>query len=181
MTLRSASPEDLRFIVALEQQFCELGFTGADDLQTHERRLADPDCMYLVVESGGVPAGYVILRGLRSANDCVELKRIVIAEPGRGLGRQVMEAVPRKVFCDFSAHRLWLDVFEHNARARHVYRSVGFVEEGTLRECVKHRGQYSSLVLMSILEHEYRELASSFTGYFPCPKNPRIVPPGRVS
>jgi RimJ/RimL family protein N-acetyltransferase len=51
---------------------------------------------------------------------------------------------------------LWLDVFEHNARARHVYRSVGFVEEGVLRECVKQQERYASLVVMSILENEYR-------------------------
>jgi RimJ/RimL family protein N-acetyltransferase len=68
----------------------------------------------------------------------------------------VLEAVLSNAFDELFAHRLWLDVFEHNARARHVYRSVGFVEEGVLRECVKQQERYASLVVMSILENEYR-------------------------
>ncbi|MGD0301437.1 MAG: GNAT family protein, partial [Bryobacteraceae bacterium] len=102
------------------------------------------------------PAGHVILRGIQSVNCSVELMRVVVSEPGQGLGRAVLDAIVTKVFDELAAHRLWLDVFEHNARARHVYRSVGFVEEGVLRECVKRQEQYASLVVISILEDEYR-------------------------
>jgi RimJ/RimL family protein N-acetyltransferase len=56
-----------------------------------------------------------------------------------------------KVFDELGAHRLWLDVFEHNARARHVYRSMGFAEEGV----------DGSLVVMSMGEDEYRDCAGS--------------------
>lgn len=156
MTLRRAAPDDLPFILRLEQKFRELGFVGGDPEATHQRQLSDPDCMYLVVETEDGPSGYVILRGLQSVNRCVELKRIVIAEPGRGLGRSVLEEILKKAFCELSAHRLWLDVFEDNARARHLYRSLGFVEEGVLRECIQRGREYRSLVLMSILEDEYR-------------------------
>jgi RimJ/RimL family protein N-acetyltransferase len=51
---------------------------------------------------------------------------------------------------------VWLDVFEDNFRAQHGYRSLGFVEEGMLRECVHHDGRYRSLILMGMLESEYR-------------------------
>ena len=122
----------------------------------HERQMADADCLYYMVEEKGERAGYVILRGLTSINRCVELKRIVIAKPGRGLGRQVLRALIDKSFGELAAHRLWLDVYDDNHRALHVYRSLGFVEEGTLRECVKCEGRYRSLVVMSMLESEYR-------------------------
>jgi len=108
-----------------------------------------------MVEHKGERAGYVILRGLRSANRCLELKRIVIAEPGRGLGRQVLRAIIDKAFGELAAHRLWLDVYDDNHRARHLYRSLGFVEEGTLRDCIRCEGRYRSLVVMSMLESEY--------------------------
>ena len=156
MNLRPASPDDLPYIVQLEGKFRDLGFIGGDDLATHERQISDPDCAYFVVHTEDGPAGSVILRGLHSKNKSVELKRIVIAEPGQGLGRKVLAEIMRKAFCEHSAHRLWLDTFEDNTRARHVYRSLGFVEEGMLRECVKYEARYRSLVLMSILEHEYR-------------------------
>jgi diamine N-acetyltransferase len=151
MTLRRASVEDLTFIVALEQKFVGQNLVGSDDAATHERQMNDPDCQYWMVEHQDSPAGYVILRGIQSVDRSVELKRIVISEPGQGLGRVVLRAIMSKVFDQLVAHRLWLDVFEHNARARHVYRSVGFVEEGV----------DGSLVVMSIGEAEYRGRAGS--------------------
>jgi RimJ/RimL family protein N-acetyltransferase len=51
---------------------------------------------------------------------------------------------------------LWLDVMAHNAAARHLYASEGFVPEGTLREALRRDGRYVDLVLMAILEDEYR-------------------------
>ena len=156
MTLRAASEQDLPFIIGLEQQFRGLGLVGADDLPTHMSRMRDPDSQYWIAEEQGAAAGHVILRGIQSPNRSVELMRIVVAEPGRGLGRRVLEAVIAKAFHELPAHRLWLDVYEHNARARHVYRSVGFIEEGVLRECIRLEDRYASLVVMSMLEGEYR-------------------------
>jgi diamine N-acetyltransferase len=156
MKLRGATTEDLNFIVNLERQFLNLNLVGADDVPTHTNRMNDPDCQYWIVEEDGSPAGHVILCGLKSPNRSLELKRIVIAQLGQGLGRRVMDEILRKAFDELSAHRLWLDVFEHNARARHVYRSAGLVEEGVLRECVKQPDRYASLVVMSMLEDEYR-------------------------
>lgn len=127
-------------------------------MAVHESRLGDGDCMYQIIVQDGAPAGYAILRGLKSENHSIELKRIVVAEPGRGLGRQVLRAILAAAFRDLAAHRLWLDVFADNTRARHLYRSVGFVEEGVLRESVKRNDEYRSLVVMSMLENEYRGL-----------------------
>ena len=62
-------------------------------------------------------------------------------------------------FEDFGAHRVWLDTQVRNARARHVYEQVGFVEEGVLRECWHQHGRWQSLVVMSMLETEYRGAA----------------------
>ena len=63
--------------------------------------------------------------------------------------------VIRIAFDELSAHRLWLDVFEHNARARHLYESLGFVQEGVLREAFYRDGKHYSLILMSLLDREY--------------------------
>jgi diamine N-acetyltransferase len=157
MNLRCTTPDDLRFLTEIEQRFGELGFVHSDDVCTHQRQMNDPDYAYYTVEQGENLAGYVIMRGLTSTNRSLELKRIVIAEPGHGLGRQVLRGVIDKAFCDFRAHRLWLDVFEDNHRARHVYRSLGFVEENTPGKCFKNRDQNRSLVVMSMLKGEHRQ------------------------
>ena len=156
MILRPASAEDLPFILGLEQKFRELRLLGGNDLATHRRQLANPDCSYWIVQTDAGPAGFVIFRDIHSKDRNVELQRIAIAEPGRGLGTQVMRAAMDKAFREFGAHRLWLDTYSDNTRAQHVYRSAGFSQEGVMRECKKWGDEYRSLMLMSILESEYK-------------------------
>jgi diamine N-acetyltransferase len=100
-------------------------------------------------------AGFAIVRGLTSEHLSLELKRIVVRAPGRGLGRQILYLFLKKVFEEYGAHRLWLDVFENNLRALHLYSSLGFWRDGALREAVYWDGEYYSLILMSLLDREY--------------------------
>ncbi len=148
MILRPASAQDLPLILGLEHEFREMRLLGGSDLATHQRQLASPDCSYWIVETEAGPSGFVILRDIHSEDRNVELQRIAVAEPGRGLGREVLHAVMDKAFRDFGAHRLWLDAYSDNTRARYVYRSVGFVEEGGMRECKRWGDEYRHLVLM---------------------------------
>ncbi len=50
---------------------------------------------------------------------------------------------------------------EDNHRARHLYTSFGFSEEGLMREATQRDGAWLSLVLMSILDREYRDRVQS--------------------
>jgi RimJ/RimL family protein N-acetyltransferase len=45
-------------------------------------------------------------------------------------------------------------VVADNAAARHVYRKVGFVEEGRQRESFRRAGKWHDMILMSLLEGE---------------------------
>ena len=75
------------------------------------------------------PVGFVILRAVDT--DVVELKRIAISGEGKGYGRHALKLVKRTVFDDWGARRLWLDVYDFNARARSLYQAEGFVAETT--------------------------------------------------
>jgi diamine N-acetyltransferase len=59
-------------------------------------------------------------------------------------------------FKELQAHRLWLDVKVHNARARSLYKSEGFSEEGLLRECFRGPVGFESLVVMALLHNELK-------------------------
>jgi diamine N-acetyltransferase len=111
--------------------------------------------------SGDDRVGFVILQGCRNRHASVELKRLVLALHGRGLGRRCVRLLKRMAFDDLGAHRFWLDVQAHNVRAVALYASEGFVEEGRLRESVRLSGPgaagWDSLVVMSVLEAEYRQ------------------------
>jgi RimJ/RimL family protein N-acetyltransferase len=105
--------------------------------------------------------GFVILQGCRNPHHSVELKRIVLQRKGQGLGRACVRLLMQMAFRDLGAHRFWLDVKSLNTRAQTLYRSEGFVEEGRLRESVKTDDGYDSLIVMSMLQSEYKAICEA--------------------
>jgi diamine N-acetyltransferase len=158
MLLRPARFSDLPGIIGIERTPAARQFVGQWSEERHRVTMADPDARYLVSEEAPERLqGYVILRGIGEDSKAIELKRIVVAAPGRGLGRQLLREVARMAFEELRAHRLFLDVYEDNARARHLYTSLGFVVEGTMRDAACRDGAWCNLLLMSMLEEEYRQ------------------------
>lgn len=156
MLLRIATPADIPAILALEQTPFARQFVGQWSEDRHAAALNSGDARYYIseTESGEIQA-YSILRGLSEDSRAIELKRIVVAVPERGLGRRILRELQRIAFHELGAHRLFLDVFEDNARARHLYESLGFRYEGVMRDAAHRNGQWCNLHLMSILETEY--------------------------
>jgi RimJ/RimL family protein N-acetyltransferase len=158
MILRPARPADIPRIAALERLPEARNFVGQWSEERHFETMTGGDARYFVNEAdGGELQAFAILRGLAETSRSIELKRIVVATPERGLGRKILEELIRKAFEEFKAHRLFLDVFEDNPRARHLYESLGFVYEGLLREAARRDGEYCTLRLMSLLDREYAE------------------------
>jgi diamine N-acetyltransferase len=158
MLLRLATPDDIPAILALERTSMAREFVGQWSEERHRANLTGGDARYYVSETDwGEVQAYAILRGIQEDSRAVELKRIVIAVPERGLGRKILTELIRIVFRELGAHRFFLDVFEDNSRARHLYESVGFQHEGVMREAANREGHWCNLHLMSILASEYRQ------------------------
>ena len=51
-------------------------------------------------------------------------------------------------------HRISLEVYAFNPRARHVYEKAGFVTEGVLREALRYEDEWIDAAVMSILDRE---------------------------
>jgi RimJ/RimL family protein N-acetyltransferase len=131
-------------------------FVGQWSEERHRTTLSGGDAHYYVSETEwGEVQAYAILRGIQETSRAIELKRIVVAVPERGLGRRVLKELVRIAFRELNAHRLFLDVYDDNARARHLYESLGFQYEGVMREAAQRDGHWCNLRLMSILESEY--------------------------
>jgi diamine N-acetyltransferase len=148
--LRDTVPADLDFVTALEADPAVAPFIEAWPAERHRAALANPDIAHLQVVDEGQRAGFVILAGLTDPNDCLELRRIVVDPPGRGLGRTVLALLLDQASYR-GAHRVWLDVKPDNARARRLYAAVGFEPEGILRDALKTDAGYESLILMAKL------------------------------
>jgi ribosomal protein S18 acetylase RimI-like enzyme len=126
--LRKATPDDIFFIRALEMDPANL-YVHSWDFATHEARINDPKFHYLIAEdAGGKPLGYAIL--LDNEPGRVEWRRIIVARRGDGIGKAFMQAVLEYFFTTQNAECVWLDVYEQNDRARHVYERLGFKETG---------------------------------------------------
>lgn len=99
--------------------------------------------------------GFVLLDGLGSEHETIELTRIVIKDKGKGYGRESLRLVKDLCFKKLGCHRLWLDAFTYNTWAISLYESEGFQREGILRDCKKFDNTYYSMLVMSILSNKY--------------------------
>lgn len=141
----------------MERDFENAEFIEPYNLERHKKVIQEKDEEHLsIIDEDSKLIGFVILAGLTNENKSIEFKRIVISKKGKGYGTKAIELIKKKCFQDYNCNRLWLDVFDFNKRATHVYESLGFSKEGVLRECVKTNQGYKNLVIMSILKREYK-------------------------
>jgi len=107
----------------------------------------------LVVLSGGEVVGWCdVLPKSRPVQAHVGVLGVALLPEFRGCGlggrlmRQTLDAARA-----FGLHRVELTVREDNANAIALYKKLGFVTEGVLRNSIKLDGRYESQVLMALL------------------------------
>jgi diamine N-acetyltransferase len=155
--LSTTTDVDLDFVMKAESDPDTSPFIVSWPRHQHAFALGDPDIAHRIAKDEAQnPVGFVILGGLTNPDSNIEFRRIVAVRKGQGYGRLIVRAVKELAFNQLQAHRLWLDVKAHNARARALYKSEGFSEEGLLRECVRGPAGFESLVVMALLRHELR-------------------------
>jgi len=76
---------------------------------------------------------------------------------GKGLGTEVLQWLMRYNFEALGMHRLTLHALGDNPRAVELYKYLGFVEEGKLREAIYHETHWVDQYVMSILDREWKE------------------------
>lgn len=101
--------------------------------------------------------GELALANLDPPNRSCSL-RIALIGPrvfGRGFGTEAMRLVLEHAFTAVGLHRVELEVYAFNHRARHVYDSVGFVHEGTKRDALHTGDGWVDAHIMGILAGEW--------------------------
>lgn len=148
---------DIEQLVAFEQDPANAPFIRRWSPAQHEAGIADPNIGHFVVRlsNSGAAIGHVILVGIESDDHNLEFKRIVITSKGQGLGRDTVRAIKKYTFETLGFHRLWLEVVTTNKRAKALYASEGFIEEGIHREAMRQGDRFLSLIVMAMLAGEY--------------------------
>ncbi len=121
-------------------------------------RNAQPDRLDLAVvdRAADVCVGEVVFNEWRAANGSCNF-RVLRGPAGRdrGLGTEAIRMFVGYGFEQLGLHRIELEVFAFNPRARRVYEKGGFVAEGVLREVKRDGDGWVDATVMSILSHEW--------------------------
>jgi len=103
--------------------------------------------------------GDIALQDISDTNRSANLRIAISAarHQGRGYGSEAIRLLLDYGFGVRNLHRIELNVYAYNERAQHVYRKLGFQQEGIQRDALFYNHQYHDAILMSMLDHEYRE------------------------
>jgi RimJ/RimL family protein N-acetyltransferase len=104
----------------------------------------------------GQCVGEAVLNEWQPANQSCNF-RIMIGPRGRdrGLGTDATRLIVGYGFENLGLHRISLEVYDFNPRARRVYEKAGFVAEGVLRDALHWDGAWIDATVMSILAPEW--------------------------
>lgn len=113
----------------------------------------------VVDRATGQFAGEVVLNELDRDNGACNFRILLCGDRnrGRGLGTEATRLILAHAFESVGLHRVDLEVYEFNPRARRVYEKVGFVYEGTRRDALLWDGQWIDAHVMSILAPEWTQ------------------------
>ena len=75
---------------------------------------------------------------------------------GKGYGREAMDLILKFAFHELSLYRVQLTVFSYNERAIALYKKLGFVQEGVLREYLSRDGRRYDMLMYGLLRSEWK-------------------------
>ncbi|HZW74962.1 MAG TPA: GNAT family protein [Caldimonas sp.] len=155
LEIAPATDADIPFVMATERLDGYDAYVGRWSEPQHRAALRDGRHTYFVARLDGEPVGFTIIRDWASPECVTAIKRIAVAQPGRGHGRAILARNVDAVFAQTGAYRLWLGVFPDNDRARRAYEAVGFQAEGVARGNAFFGGRHRDELVMSILRPEW--------------------------
>jgi len=169
VTLRPITSEDAVTIDAIIRDDGEIArLTGSvhssaeplegmpiDDLREVYGRWATADdrlVLAVVDNETGAVVGEVVLNEWDEGNRSCNYRTLIgRAGRGRGLGTEATGLVVDHAIGTMGMHRVSLQVYDFNPRARHVYEKVGFRHEGTGRDALLFDGEWVDVHYLAIV------------------------------
>ncbi|WP_238650644.1 GNAT family N-acetyltransferase [Paenibacillus piscarius] len=114
--------------------------------------------LLIALKETGEVIGDIAIQDIDPDNRNANL-RIAIGDgrhQGKGYGREALLLLLDYGFGILNLHRIELEVYSYNVRAAHVYESIGFVHEGIRRQTLYYNHEYHDVIMMAMLESEYR-------------------------
>ena len=163
MKIRPLEKRDLPYIYQQENSrkvmalWFQEAYTSFDELQLlYERHVLDQTERRFVVEDKDQFIGVVELMYIDGLHRHTEIQVIIHpAHQGHGYAQSAIKAGIEYAFKVLNMHKVYLYVDVDNAAAIHIYKKVGFTQEGVLRGHFFAEGKYHDSMMMGILAHEF--------------------------
>lgn len=95
-------------------------------------------------------AGYTSLRNINYVNlNCYFGIVLLPEKQGRGIGKEATELIIQFGFKNLNLHKINLEVNCENLNAINLYRKLGFIEEGNLKQQFYFNQRYYDVMLMA--------------------------------
>ena len=116
---------------------------------------ADRIVWVILDNDNGAIVGEAVLNRLDQENLSCGFRLWIRGATNRGLGTEAVRLSMAHAFA-VGLHRVEVDVYDFNTRARHIYAKLGFVLEGTKREALRFDDAWVDAHVMGLLATEWR-------------------------
>ena len=164
--------QDLRFVHQLDNNASVMrywfeepyeAFVELSDL--YDKHIHDQSERRFVISFNGNNAGLVELVEINHIHRRAEFQIIISPEyQGKGLATRAAKLAMDYGFTVLNLYKLYLIVDKENAKAIHIYRKLGFIQEGELIHEFFVNGEYRNTIRMCIFQHQYLENNKSTGG-----------------
>lgn len=167
VTLRAQTREDMQLVCdmfndpELEKLVVGWAFPLSIEQQNawFEKNMSDQKNFRFIIETPNEGAvGIVTLTDIdwknRTAYHGIKISNKLVRE--KGVGTDAVMALERFVFDELGLHRLDGSRIEDNIGSEKLYKKCGWKDEGIQRECIYKNGKWKNLILMGLLESDYR-------------------------
>ncbi|MFC4275378.1 spermidine N1-acetyltransferase [Achromobacter aloeverae] len=163
LKLRPLEREDLRFVHALDNNASVMRYWFEEPYETfaelsslYEEHIHDQRERRFVMEAHADKVGLVELVEIDHVHRRAEFQIIVIPDhQGKGYASEGTRLAMEYGFSVLNLYKIYLLVDKENHKAAHIYKKLGFTEEGVLKHEFFVQGQYRDVVRMSLFQDEF--------------------------
>lgn len=112
---------------------------------------SDKMVYFAITKKDDTPVGFIMLNKISHTHRNCTLG-IVIGEKevqGKGFGKEAMELILNYAFNTLNINKVTVEVVEINKNALALYKKLGFIKEGRLRQQFYAEGKYLDVVIMT--------------------------------
>ncbi len=166
VTLRALEDKDIELLRGwrnhpdlMKFHFSDLPVSEAGQRRWYQNYSGDSGTIVFIIETEDQnPAGYTILKHLDHKNRQAEIGLYLDpTQQGKGYGKDAFLTIMKYGFHELNLHRIYLEVFSFNEKACQMYEKMGFKTEGRKREAFFSQNQYHDIIIMSVLENEFKQ------------------------